>query len=206
MSKFLKEVEMTPQVDSDGLFTSKSIGSSGTLTLDGALVSNGEADLTAAHRLEITSTGDDTGLTFTVNGEDNLGRSIQGFASGSNSSSSTVFTYFKKVTSISVDGASAGNVSIGTTTDCVTPWLLLNPNRIYVQDGLAIKLGGVSEYSVHGCLDPVVSPVDQSEDFFVLPNLFEVTFSNIIVNEIPLTGVRLQCTSHTSGNMKLKIL
>jgi hypothetical protein len=86
----------------------------GTVTLNGSLVSGGVATLDQPRRVLFTSAGNDSGITFTVTGTDWNNMPVSEVVTGANAT--TVYTVydFKTVTSVVASGASAGNVSIGT--------------------------------------------------------------------------------------------
>jgi hypothetical protein len=94
--------------------TASTIAGAGAVTLNGSLVSSGVATLDQPRRVLFTSAGNDSGITFTVNGTDWNNMPVSEVVTGANAT--TVFTVydFKTVTSVVASGASAGNVSIGT--------------------------------------------------------------------------------------------
>jgi len=94
--------------------TASSIAGAGVVTLNGSLVSGGVATLDQPRRVLFTSAGNDSGITFTVNGTDWNNMPVSEVVTGANAT--TVYTVydFKTVTSVVASGASAGNVSIGT--------------------------------------------------------------------------------------------
>jgi hypothetical protein len=94
--------------------TATSIAAAGAVTLNGSLVSGGVATLDQPRRVLFTSSGNDSGITFTVNGTDWNNSPVSEVVTGANAT--TVYTVydFKTVTSITASGASAGTVSIGT--------------------------------------------------------------------------------------------
>lgn len=94
--------------------TASSIAAAGAVTLNGSLVSGGIATLDQPRRVLFTSAGNDSGITFTVNGTDWNNQPVSEVVTGANAT--TVYTVydFKTVTSVVASGASAGNVSIGT--------------------------------------------------------------------------------------------
>jgi len=94
--------------------TASTIAGAGAVTLNGSLVSSGVATLDQPRRVLFTSAGNDSGITFTVNGTDWNNMPVSEVVTGANAT--TVYTVydFKTVTSVVASGASAGNVSIGT--------------------------------------------------------------------------------------------
>ena len=60
----------TVVLDADGISTTATLGGAGTLTINGALASGGEVELSSGRQVTVTSAGNDTGITFTVTGTD----------------------------------------------------------------------------------------------------------------------------------------
>ena len=83
--------------------------------LGGDQTSSGAASFLNAERITITSSGDDSGRTFTVTGTNSVGGSQTETITGANAGAATGLKYFKTVTQISIDsgGATAGNVTAG---------------------------------------------------------------------------------------------
>jgi hypothetical protein len=98
----------------NNICASQSKGAAGALTLNGASVAGGVAYI-FDQPVTVTSAGDDTGITFTISG---LGADGYSSASetvtGSNTSVVATQTIFHQVTSVTVSGATAGNVTVGT--------------------------------------------------------------------------------------------
>lgn len=94
--------------------TATSIAAAGAVTLNGSLVSDGVATLDQPRRVLFTSSGNDSGITFTVTGTDWNNQVQSETLAGANATTTYTNTDFKTVTSITSSGASAGTVSIGT--------------------------------------------------------------------------------------------
>ena len=88
----------------------------GTVTLNGSLYSSatGIATLDQPRRVLFTSSGNDTGITFTVYGTDWNDMPVSEVVTGANATTTYTVYDFKTVTSVVASGASAGTVSIGT--------------------------------------------------------------------------------------------
>lgn len=107
-----------------GIAAAQAVAAAGNLTLSGTYVSAGSAYLGNGAYVAITSTGNDTGITFTVKGlyygpNSQGGTYIQEVLTGSNASVVVTTKLFSVVTSIAASAAAAGNVSAGvngTTT------------------------------------------------------------------------------------------
>ena len=120
--------------DTDGICASQTTSAAANLTLNGALciTVNGNsiyapalgsvlattADGAWARKIGITSSGNDSGITFTVTGTDVDGKALSETITGPNAG--TVYTTnstaanFKSVTKIATSGATTGNITVGT--------------------------------------------------------------------------------------------
>lgn len=98
----------------NNICASQSASGAGPLTINGAAASGGVAYI-FGKAVTITSAADDSGITFTVSG---LGADGYSYASetvtGSNTSVVATKTIFHQVSSVTVSGATAGNVTVGT--------------------------------------------------------------------------------------------
>jgi len=103
----------TQALDADGISTAATLSGSGNLTINGALASGGSCTFDAGRIVTILSAGNDSGDTFTVTGTDVNGDAQTEDITGANAGTATGTKYFKTVTQIATDGASAGDVSAG---------------------------------------------------------------------------------------------
>ena len=103
----------TVALDADGISVAATLSGSGNLTLGGALTSGGSATFNAGRVVTLLSAGDDSGDTFTVTGTDVNGDAQTEDITGADTGTATGSKYFKTVSQIATDGASAGNVSAG---------------------------------------------------------------------------------------------
>lgn len=115
--------------DADGIATSQTPGGAGDLTLDGALVADGVATISAPAKVTITSAADDSGRTFTVYGTSRNGQSISDDVTGANASTATSTKDFATVTRIAVDAATAGAVTSGNADNMDTGWIAWDSSR-----------------------------------------------------------------------------
>ena len=103
----------TVALDADGITTTASLGSAGTLTINGALATGSEVELSSGRQVTITSAGNDTGVTFTVTGTDVNGAAQTEAITGASGAAATSTKYFKTITEIANSAASAGAVTAG---------------------------------------------------------------------------------------------
>lgn len=135
-----KHITLDAVDDDNGICASQSPTVAGALTMDGALVSGGSVSFVSAHRIVVTSAGDDTGAVFTITGTDYRGEDLIADISGGDSVASTTDEYFKTVTEVSVDGATAAGVTVGVNGKATTPWVPINFRG---QGDFSVKIGAV---------------------------------------------------------------
>ena len=98
--------------DADGIAQAQNPAS--TFTLNGALVSGGVAQLGAPRRVLITTTANETGVTFTVTGTNLAGDVLTEALVGVNNTTTYTTLDFYTVTSVTNSTTLTGNVTIGT--------------------------------------------------------------------------------------------
>ena len=159
--------------DADAIATSQSASGAGELTLDGTLVDDGVAYIMQTgtdsdgrsysrhgQKVSITSSGDDSGLTFTITGMTPEGKTQSEDVTGPNATETATSAYYSTVTKVEVDGATAGTVEIGIDVDGVTPVVVLDH---YARDGVALAgiVGGTMTYTVEDTQDYVFATVQR---------------------------------------------
>jgi hypothetical protein len=105
---------ITPSTSATLLRAAASIAGAGDITL----LTNDVSPYGTGYKLLFTSVGNDAGITFTITGVkvgDLSGASVTEEVAGANAGTASSTNFYTSVSNISVDGASAGNVSIGTT-------------------------------------------------------------------------------------------
>ena len=105
---------ITPSTSATLLRAAASIAGAGDITL----LTNDVSPYGTGYKLLFTSAGNDAGITFTITGVkvgDLSGASVTEEVTGANASTASSTNFYTSVSNISVDGASAGNVSIGIT-------------------------------------------------------------------------------------------
>ena len=65
------------------------------------------------YQVTVTSSGDDTGVTFTVTGNAMDGQTRSEDITGVNAATATSTTYFTELSSVAVDGATDGDITVG---------------------------------------------------------------------------------------------
>jgi hypothetical protein len=123
----------------------------------------GVATLDFQRQINITSAGNDTGITFTVKGTDVNGNLVTEVITGANATAAVSQKMFKTVTSIVASNSIATTITVGQTG--VARSMILMPDRF--QNPFAIGIGctvtGTVNYDVEHTfddfLDPTVTPV-----------------------------------------------
>lgn len=139
--------------------TASAIAGAGAVTLNGALVSGGIATLDKARRVIFTSSGNDSGITFTTVGTNNSGNAIGEVVTGSNGGAASTVLDYKTLSSVTASGAAAGTVAIGTNGVAASPWVRLDD---WGPQGAAIQcdVNGTVNYTVQQTLDDPNSPTN----------------------------------------------
>lgn len=116
-----KEIYIDPDaVDADGIAKAQAVASAGDLSLDGDLISGGIFTGDYARQISLTSDDTDNARTFTVTGTDADGKTQTEAITGPDTATVESAKYFKTITSIAVDDACAGSISVGTVDEFVT--------------------------------------------------------------------------------------
>jgi len=103
----------TQALDADGISAAAAVGNNAALVIEGALASGGACAFDAGRVVTILSAGDESGISFTVTGNDVSGDAQTETITGTNAGTDTGAKYFKTVSGISAVGDPAGNVSAG---------------------------------------------------------------------------------------------
>ena len=110
---------MSDNFDRNGICTVSTPAASGSMTLNGALVTDSVAYLPSQRKVLIYSDGNDSGVTFTLTGTNGAGATVTETITGPNAttvySSSAYFT----ITAVSISGAGTGNIEVGCVGDPV---------------------------------------------------------------------------------------
>jgi hypothetical protein len=100
--------------DSDDITTTQVLAAPGNLTINGDLAAGGVATIPQPSYVSITSSGNDSGVIWTVTGTDGNGVALVESLAGSNGGAATTIHRFKTVTQIHGSVAAAANVIAGT--------------------------------------------------------------------------------------------
>lgn len=103
-------------------------------------------------RIIFTSSGNDSGITFTITGTGNSGNVQSEVVTGANAGVASSVLDYATVTSIVASGASAGTVSIGTSGVAASPWVRLD-DWAPAPTALQCTVVGTVNYTVQSTLD-----------------------------------------------------
>jgi len=117
-----------------------SVGINGTVTLD------------EPRRILITSGGNDTGITFTVNGTDWNNNTISQAVTGASGATAVSTLDFATITSIQLSGASAGTVTIGTNGVAGSRPIFMDRFN-FAPTALQVSVTGTVNFTVQQSLD-----------------------------------------------------
>jgi len=120
------------------------------------IVFGGVATLDTGRRVIITSGGNDTGITFTVTGTNEVGQKISDTFAGASGAAATSNLDFVTVTSITHTGSVATTVTAGTGTTGSSPWTIMNwRGAPQEQISVAVEVvgGGSVTFAVEYTLD-----------------------------------------------------
>jgi hypothetical protein len=100
--------------DTASVAQAQHLSTAGNFNLNGTWAWNGGVTfLNGVNPITFYSSGNDSGITFTVHGLDNRGNTVSETLTGSNASAAVTTHSYSVVTSVSASGATAGTVSIG---------------------------------------------------------------------------------------------
>ena len=161
MQQITVQVGPLAAADDNGICESQQPLAAGDLTIDGALASDGVAVLDAARRVLITATGDESSNTFTITGTSYNGRPQSEVVTGPNATTAQSVLDYKTVTSVSISGAAADAIIVGTSGVASSRWVRLD-SWAFSQVGLQVDVSGTVDYSVQQTFDDpndLVAPV-----------------------------------------------
>lgn len=198
------EFTLTPQSDADGICQPQTpaAGGSQALTLNGVLGTS----LNHAHIIEIVCTGNETSRTFTVAGEDDRGFSISEAVTGVSGGTASTTTYFKSITSITVDDDTAGTITVGVSGLCISKTYPLDIDINPFEVTLSAVLSNTLTYSFQYTLDDVQISTDlNSLNWTNHDVLVSKTASDVSNYSKPVIATRAKVTSWTSGTLTGRI-
>jgi hypothetical protein len=131
----------------------------GPLILNGATVANGVATLDDARNVLITTTADERGRTFTIEGRDWRGDRIGEVIQGVNTGTALSVNNYLTITAARISGPPAGAVSVGTSGTIYSPWVRLDDYGGAFLN-YSIEVTGAVTYTVQQSYDDPNSPTN----------------------------------------------
>jgi hypothetical protein len=203
--------------DPNGVCASQIPSGAVDMTINGALATGGVATMTMAQIMTIDSTGNDSGITFTVYGADADGKSYSEVVTGGNATTAVTVGYFKTITQIATSGAAAAGVIVGPigTNGGVTKTLRVNRNEASFALGLYVKLTAsptinyTAEFSPDwpesGSFASVTTRYSNTADWRSVDGLASLTATDESNIAYPVECVRLKVNTNTVGTGTLKV-
>ncbi len=198
-----KRVTLTPQTDDNGISVSQTPLAAGNLTITGALASGGAVSLNHGHLILITCAGNDAGRTFTVTGTDFRGVVITEAISGVNIAASQGSVYFKTVTQIAVDAATAGAIIVGVNGLSASNWYVLDTYVDPFSVGFGVVISATTTYSMQHTFEDLYASDISAINVFNHATIASKTVSSNSNYAHPCSGIRLVITAFTSGTTRL---
>lgn len=199
----------TPVANGISLSQKPASGGVQSLLLNGSLVVGGVAILDVPRQVAITSSGNDSAITFTITGTNYLGLPQSETLLGPNTATVASANYYKTVTSITVSGNTTGNITVGTNGAATSPWFPTNYNRYPVQSQICnLSLGAVLTYTVQFTGDNLQAAKNASVTAIAQNHttLTAQTMNNTGILISGVCGVRITTTAFTSGSVTMNVI
>lgn len=139
--------------DADIIAGSQTPAGAGNLTLTASPV-----ELDTPRRVLITTTGDETGITFTITGTNHTGNPLEETVTGVNNTTVATTQDFATVSQIAVSGAAAAAVTVGTNGVGSSPWFALDRFPEQFNVGYGCVVSGTINYTVEYTFDNPNAP------------------------------------------------
>lgn len=180
-----------------------------SLLLNGSLVVGGVAHLDVPRKVAITSSGNEVALTFTITGTNYLGLTQSETLAGPNTTTVASANYYLTVTSITVSGNTAGNITVGTNGMATSPWFPMNYNRYPVSSQICDLSPGASlTYTVQFTGEDLqasrtasITAIAQNHS-----TLTNQTLNNSGILISGVCGVRIVTNAWSSGSVTMNII
>ena len=198
--------EMAPG-DDNGICTAQTPAAAGALTIDGALAEtvNGvsvyapsQSSVAAtrnqawARQIAVKSSGNDSGVNFTITGTDVNGKALSETITGPNAgtvyTAATLVGLFRSVTKVEISGAGTGNIEVGTGA-ATGGVLYARPIGVipYQSSIVDMKLHMVEAFN-SGTSDVVEIGKSDDPDYLAdIPNAVMQTTTNVASGEVITT-------------------
>jgi hypothetical protein len=192
--------------DANGCFADQTPGGAVAITLDGVLVTSGVCIHAAAQQIAIEGGDNNAGVDVVIVGTNADGSAQTETLTLSNGGTATSVYYYKTITSITTDGATAGNIeggplsTNGAVSETLTPDLVGHDPLM----SIATLITGTMTYTIeHTSFNMPSAVVPVWFDTLDLAGKTASAEGNIVA---PVGGVRINISAYTSGTAQLMIL
>lgn len=182
-------------VDDDGIAASQTPAGAGAVTLNGVLGTT----LDYARIIAITSGSDISNRTFTITGTDAHGTTISETLTGPNNTTVVTTKFYKTISSITISGAAAGAITIGTiaTTLVATSHIYPLNHKSSIPTTIAVDVTGTINYTVQETFAPITDST--SSAWFSLSAHTGKTADTVATGTVGATGLRVLVNSYSNG-------
>ena len=149
----IQQIRQLDAADPNGIFLDQNPAAGVALTLNGAFVTAGVAQLDVQRVVELESAADMSGITFEVVGTDEQNRSITETITGPNAGTSATLLDFFTVTSITPSGTIGSDVEGGTSGVGGSIVIPVDKNVTPTSIGLALIITGTVNVTVQHTFD-----------------------------------------------------
>lgn len=211
--KTLNFAPITPSAN--GICLSQTPGAGGNLVLNGALASGGAVAFANAlqgsatqgihaYLIDITSAGNDSARTFTITGTDADGKPQTEARAGPNVATVTSVKYWRSISSIAIDAAAAGALTLGINAAGQFVSQTVSLDVYEPQTSIALDISGTINYDLQKAFE---RPTAGETPNWVAGGLAAQTADANTSFSSPAGAVRLKVNSYSAGaTAKLQVL
>ena len=191
----IQQIRQLDAADPNGIFLDQNPAAGVALTLNGAFVTAGVAQLDTQRRVELESAANMSGITFEVVGTDEQNRPITETIVGPNAGVSATVLDFFTVTSITPSGTIGSNVEGGTNGVGGSIPIPVDKNVTPTSIGLGIVVTGTVDVTVQHTFDDPFAGASTILTWFDHPTLINVVANGDGNLAFPPQAVRLLTNS-----------
>jgi hypothetical protein len=201
-----KEWTFTPiDADADGISTLASTAGAESITFNGALILDGlftsdsvEDGPTLSRKIGITSSGDDTGITFALVGTDPDGKAQTESVTGLNGDVAESEKYWETLISVTTSGATTGGITVGTVDEFASGTMAIETHNSDPATVSLERFTGTINVTVQESFSRIqyTDSIQWSDG----PTALQ-TATSAAVDDMSnhASGLRLKCNSYSSG-------
>ncbi len=173
----------------------------------GSFIFDGERCSLVARHVTIEGAGDNSGITFTIEGENRVGDPISEVVTGVNNGTATSQKNFRRIYTIRASAAVTGNVEIGTADSADSKVVLLN---FYLSAGISILMKHSSDadftHEFKYTNDPLLSGVRNEDNAFFAAQNGPTGANEELATDAALTGFRIEITNFVAGSLEVNVV